>query len=78
MPVCIFFCHSECILAIAICARFHIETLELFTVGNMMMADSSAVYAAVVCTNRTPIQGVQQNDEMYGNIIMLHEQNGKH
>nr|XP_034338459.1 uncharacterized protein LOC105323742 [Crassostrea gigas] len=47
-------------------------------VGNMMMADSSAVYAAVVCTNRTPIQGVQQNDEMYGNIIMLHEQNGKH
>lgn len=43
----------------------------------MMMADSSAVYAAVVCTNRTPIQGVQQNDEMYGNIIMLHEQNEK-
>uniref|UniRef100_A0A8W8KK65 Uncharacterized protein n=1 Tax=Magallana gigas TaxID=29159 RepID=A0A8W8KK65_MAGGI len=33
-------------------------------VGNMMMADSSAVYAAVVCTNRTPIQGVQQNDEI--------------
>lgn len=56
-------------------ARFYIDS---FTVGNMMMADSSAVYAAVVCTNRTPIQGVQQNDEMYGNIIMLHEQNGKH
>lgn len=59
-------------------AKFHIETLDLFTVGNMMMTDSSAVYAAVVCTNITPIQGVQQNDEMYGNIIMLHEQNGKH
>lgn len=52
---------------LSVCARFHIETLDLFSVGNMMMTDSSAVYAPAVCPNRTPIQGVQQNDQMHGN-----------
>lgn len=43
-------------------ARYNIETLDLFSVGNM----TTAAYTSVLCPNRSPVQGVQQNDQMYG------------
>lgn len=38
---------------------------------------TTAAYTSVLCPNRSPVQGVQQNDQMYGNIVILQEQNEK-
>lgn len=55
-------------------ARYNIETLDLFSVGNM----TTAAYTSALCPNRSPpVQGVHQNDQMYGNIVLLQEQNEK-
>lgn len=54
-------------------ARYNIETLDLFSVGNM----TTAAYTSTLCPNRSPVQGVHQNDQMYGNIVILQEQNEK-
>lgn len=54
-------------------ARYNIETLDLFSVGNM----TTAAYTSALCPNRSHVQGVHQNDQMYGNIVILQEQNEK-
>lgn len=54
-------------------ARYKIHTLDLFSVGNM----TTAAYTSVLCPNRSPVQGVQQNDQMYGDIAIPQEQNEK-
>lgn len=54
-------------------ARYNIDTLDLFSVGNM----TTAAYTSVLCPNRSPVQGVQQNDQMYGDIAIPQEQNEK-
>lgn len=52
-------------------ARYNIDTLDLFSVGNM----TTAAYTSVLCPNRSPVQGVKQNDQMYGDIVIPQEQN---
>lgn len=36
---------------------------------------TTAAYTSVLCPNRSPVQGVQQNDQMYGDIVIPQEQN---
>lgn len=54
-------------------ARYNIDILDLFSVGNM----TTAAYTSVLCPNRSPVQGEQQNDQMYGDIVIPQEQNEK-
>lgn len=38
---------------------------------------TTAAYTSVLCPNRSPVQGVQQNDQMLGDIVIPEEQNEK-
>ncbi|XP_052718563.1 uncharacterized protein LOC128190523 [Crassostrea angulata] len=39
---------------------------DITNVGNM----TTAAYTSVLCPNRSPVQGVKQNDQMYGDIVI--------